>query len=332
MAEPTGNGSAGEKDRGLVASIRKIDFSGEIVSIFIALILLCVFFSLASPYFLSIKNILNFTMNTSILGIMAAGLFIAMLIGEIDVSQYSILALSSGVMVVLIRRGANTGIAIVIAIGISLACGVINGSLVAFLRINPIITTLGAMMAYRGIAFLITEARALGVTGKFFSVVGLGRILGIPVSVYIMFGIYLLVHIMLTYTAHGKRVYAVGGNPEASYISGIDVKMVRFWGLVASGGAAGIAGLIFVSQIGATVPTAGQAGLLDVVTAVILGGISLSGGKGKIVGTLIGVLILAVLSNGMVLLSVQSYYQLIVKGGVILLAVFIDSVRGGGFR
>jgi ribose transport system permease protein len=204
--------------------------------------------------------------------------------------------------------------------------------LVAFLRINPIITTLGAMMVYRGISYNITEARALGITGRFFSAVGSGRILSVPVSVYIMLCVYLIVHVMLAYTAHGKRVYAVGGNPEASYISGIDVRMVRFWGLVISSSTAGLAGLIFVSQVGATVPTAGEAGLMDVVTAVILGGISLLGGKGKVVGTLIGVLILAVLQNGMVLLSVQSYYQLIVKGGVILLAVFVDSLRGGGFK
>ena len=320
------------KKQGPFRFIRKLDFSGEIVSILIALIILCAFFSLTSPYFLTIRNILNFTMNTSILGIMAAGLFVAMVIGEMDVSQYSILALSTAIMVILIRRGMASGAAIAIAIGITLVCGIINGSLVAFLRINPIIATLGAMMIYRAIAFKITEARALGVTGRFFSAIGSGRLLGIPVSVYIMLGIYLLVFVMLTYTAHGKRVYAVGGNPEASYISGIDVKMVRFWGMVISAVAAGLGGIIFVSQVGATVPTAGEAGFLDVVTAVILGGISLSGGKGKIVGTLIGVLILAVLQNGMVLLSVQSYYQLIVKGGVILLAVFIDSVRGGGFK
>jgi ribose transport system permease protein len=226
----------------------------------------------------------------------------------------------------------NHGLAIAIAIGVALVCGTINGFSVAFLRINPIITTLGTMMIYRGIAFKITEAKALGVTGVFFTTVGSGRILGVPVSVYIMLGIYLLVHIMLAYTAHGKRVYAVGGNPEASFISGIDVKMVRFWGLVISAAAAGLAGLIFVSQVGATVPTAGEAGFLDVITAVILGGISLSGGKGKISGTLIGVLILAILSNGMVLLSVQSYYQTIVKGGVILMAVFVDSLRGGGYK
>ncbi|MGQ9614835.1 MAG: ABC transporter permease [Spirochaetota bacterium] len=311
---------------------RKLDFSGEIISILIALIMLCVFFSITSPYFLTIRNILNFTMNTSILGIMAAGLFIAMVMGEIDVSQYSILALSTGVMVILIRHGVNSGAAIGIAVVLTLVCGIINGSIVAFLRINPIIATLGAMMIYRAIAFKLTEARALGVTGRFFSAVGSGRIMGVPVSVYIMLGVYLLVHIIMMYTAHGKRVYAVGGNPEASYISGIDVKIVRFWGLVVSAASAGLAGIIFVSQIGATVPTAGEAGLLDVVTAVILGGISLSGGKGKIAGTLIGVLFLAVLQNGMVLLSVQSYYQMLVKGVVILLAVYVDSVRGGGFR
>ncbi len=332
MDEPQETGTKAVKKAGLFGFIRKWDFSGEIVSILIALIILCAFFSLTSPYFLTIKNILNFTMNTSILGIMAAGLFIAMVIGEIDVSQYSILALSTAIMVIFIRRGMNSGLAIVIAIVVALVCGMINGFSVAFLRINPIITTLGTMMIYRGIAFKITEAKALGVTGVFFSAVGSGRILGIPVSVYIMLGIYLLVHIMLTYTAHGKRVYAVGGNPEASFISGIDVRMVRFWGLVVSGAAAGLAGLIFVSQVGATVPTAGQGGLMDVITAVILGGISLSGGKGKVAGTLIGVLILAILSNGMVLLSVQSYYQTIVKGGVILMAVFVDSVRGGGFK
>lgn len=318
--------------KGLAVLYRRINFSGEIISILIALIILCAFFSITSPYFLAIKNILNFTMNTSILGIMAAGLFIAMVIGEIDVSQYAVLALSTAVMVILIRRGMNQGAAIAIAVGVSLLCGVINGVSVALLRINPIIATLGMMMVYRGLAFKITDAKAIGVSGPFFSAIGSGRILGIPVSVYLMLGIFLLVHIMLSYTAYGKRVYAVGGNPQASYISGINVKMVRFWGLMCSSAAAALAGLIFVGQIGATVPTVGLAGLMDVVTAVVLGGISLSGGRGKIVGTLIGVMVIAVLGNGMVLLSVQSYYQDMVKGIVIFLAVFVDSLRGGGFK
>ena len=332
MDEPQQPAVEAPQRAGLIDRVRKVNLTGEIVSILIALVILCAFFSLTSPYFLSIKNILNFTMNMSILGIMAAGLFIAMVIGEIDVSQYAVLALSTAIMVILIRRGMGSGPAIGISIGIALVCGLINGASVAFLRINPIITTLATMMIYRGIAFKLTEARALGVDGPFFTAVGSGRILGVPVSVYIMLGLYLLVHVMLTYTAYGKRVYAVGGNPEASYISGINVKMVRFWGLLVSAATAALAGLIFVGQVGATVPTVGEGGLMDVVTAVILGGISLSGGKGKIAGTLIGVLILAVLNNGMVLLSVQSYYQTIVKGIVIFLAVFVDSLRGGGYK
>ena len=310
---------------------RKLDFSGEIFSIFLALIIMCVFFSFTSPYFFTIKNILNVTMNCSILGIMAAGLFISMVIGEIDVSQYSILALSTAVMAILIQSGTGIGLAITISMIVALICGAINGASVAFLRINPIITTLGTMLIYRAIAYKITEARAMGVEGDFFSAVG-GRFLGIPVSVYIMLSVYIIIYVALKYTAYGKRVYAVGGNPQASFISGIDIRMVRFWGMMISAMTAALAGIIFVSQVGATVPSAGNTGLMDVVTAVILGGISLSGGKGKIEGTLIGVFILAVLSNGMVLLSVQSYYQMLVKGLVILLAVYVDSVRGGGFK
>lgn len=310
---------------------RKLDFSGEIFSIFLALIIMCVFFSFTSPYFFTIKNILNVIMNSSILGIMAAGLFISMVIGEIDVSQYSVLALSTAVMAILIQSGTGIGVAITISMIVALICGAINGASVAFLRINPIITTLGTMLIYRAIAYKITEAKAMGVEGDFFSAVG-GRFLGIPVSVYIMLSVYIIVYVALKYTAYGKRVYAVGGNPQASFISGIDIRMVRFWGMMISSMTAALAGIIFVSQVGATVPTAGNTGLMDVVTAVILGGISLSGGKGKIEGTLIGVFILAVLSNGMVLLSVQSYYQMLVKGLVILLAVYVDSVRGGGFK
>tara|TARA_B100001123_G_scaffold337725_1_gene382114 strand:- start:4605 stop:5552 length:948 start_codon:yes stop_codon:yes gene_type:complete len=311
--------------------VKKLDFSGEISSIFLALIIMCLYFSFMSPYFFTVKNILNVTMNCSILGIMAAGLFISMVIGEIDVSQYSILALSTAVMAILIQSDIGVGLAITISMVVALICGAINGASVAFLRINPIITTLGTMLIYRALAYKITEAKAMGVEGDFFSAIG-GRFLNIPVSVYIMLVVYLMVYVALKYTAYGKRVYAVGGNPQASYISGIDVRMVRFWGMVFSSLAAGLAGIIFVSQVGATVPTAGNTGLMDVVTAVILGGISLSGGKGRIEGTLIGVLILAVLSNGMVLTSVQGYYQMLVKGLVILLAVYVDSLRGGGFK
>ena len=311
--------------------VKKLDFSGEISSIFLALIIMCLYFSFMSPYFFTVKNILNVTMNCSILGIMAAGVFISMVIGEIDVSQYSILALSTAVMAILIQSDMGVGLAITISMGVALICGAINGASVAFLRINPIITTLGTMLIYRALAYKITEAKAMGIEGDFFSAIG-GRFLNIPVSVYIMLVVYLMVYVVLKYTAYGKRVYAVGGNPQASYISGIDVRMVRFWGMVISSLAAGLAGIIFVSQVGATVPTAGNTGLMDVVTAVILGGISLSGGKGRIEGTLIGVLILAVLSNGMVLTSVQGYYQMLVKGLVILLAVYVDSLRGGGFK
>ena len=316
---------------GFIGFVRRLNYASEIISIFIALAIMVVVFSLTSPFFLTTKNILNVLMNTSILGVMTAGLFISMVIGEIDLSQYAILAVSTAISVVLIKGGMAIGSAIVIGVAAALACGVINGSLVAFLRINPIITTLGAMLIYRGLAYRLTDMRAIGVKGAFFSALS-GKVLGIPVSIFIMVGVFILVHILLTFTAHGRKVYAVGGNPEASFISGISVRMVRFWGLVISAATAAISGLIFVAQVGATMPRVGEAGMLDVLTAVVIGGTGLAGGKGKIVGVLIGVLVIAVLQNGMALLSVQSYYQNAVKGAVILLAVFVDSIRGGGYK
>ncbi len=306
--------------------------SGEIVSLIIALILLCVVFTILSPYFLSIKNILNVLSNAAIMGIMAAGLFVAMLIGAMDVSQYSILALSTSIVALAHRNGVSTVWVIIIGILIALACGALNGFSVAFLRISPIITTLGTMAIFRGLAYLLTESRVVMVTGAFFEGLGRGRFLGIPIPIYILAVIFVVVFLLLKYTAFGRKVYAVGGNSRASYLSGINIKMVRFWGMIVSAAAAGVAGITFVSQVGAAMPNAGEASLMDVITAVILGGISLSGGKGKIVGTLIGVLLLAILQNGMVLLGVQSFYQMMVRGGVILVAVYLDTVRGGGFK
>jgi ribose transport system permease protein len=316
---------------GVSGFFRRLNTASEIISILIALVIMVVVFSLTSRFFLTPKNILNVLMNISILGIMTAGLFVSMIIGEIDLSQYAILAVSTAISVVLIKSGMAIGPAVVIGIAAALACGVINGSMVAFLRINPIITTLGAMLIYRGIAYKLTGMNAIGVSGAFFDALS-GKIFGIPVSIFILIGVFILVHVLLTFTAHGKRVYAVGGNPEASFISGISVRMVRFWGLVISAATAALAGLIFVAQLGVTMPRAGESGMLDVLTAVVIGGTSLSGGKGRIIGVLIGVLVIAVLQNGMALLSVQSYYQNAVKGGVILLAVFVDSVRGGGYK
>ena len=309
-----------------------IEESGVILSLLIALFGLCLFFSITSPYFLTIKNILNFLSATAILGIMAAGLFVTMLMGQIDISQYAVLAFSTGVLAIVVRSGVAVSLSIIIALSIVLACGAVNGFSVAFLKINPIITTLGTMLIFRGLAYMITETKVLGVSGHFFSVIGSGRLLGIPISIYIMVFVFALVYVILKFTVYGKRIYAVGGNAEASYISGINVKMVRFWGMIVSAAAAGVAAITYVSQVGVAVPSAGTSALMNVITAVVLGGISLAGGKGSILGTLLGVLILAVLNNGMVLLSVQTFYQMMVRGAVLMLAVYVDTLQGGGFK
>ena len=321
-----------EENRGGSSFLSRIKESGEILSLLAALVLLCIVFAIASPYFLNIRNILNVLSSTAILGIMAAGLFVAMLLGAMDVSQYAVVAFSTSIVALAARSGMSTLLVIVFGILVAIACGAFNGFAVAFMKISPIITTLGTMAIFRGFAYLLTQSRTLMVTGSFFQTIGRGRFLGIPLPIYIMAVVFLLIHVMLKYTAFGRKVFAVGGNPRASYLSGINIKMVRFFGLIVSAATAGIAGITFVSQVGAAMPNAGEAALMDVITAVILGGISLSGGKGRLIGTLIGVLILAVLQNGMVLLGVQSFYQMMIRGAVIIIAVFLDTVRGGGFK
>ncbi|MGI6113729.1 MAG: ABC transporter permease [Mahellales bacterium] len=306
--------------------------SSDIMSLIIALIILCVVFSLISPHFFKVQNILNIGIAASIMGIMAAGLTVAMLLGGMDVSQYAIVAVVGTVIAMMVRANQPIGLAIAAGIAVSIGCGAINGFSVAILKISPIITTLATMLIYRGLAYYLTEAKTLMVTNNFLNTLGRGYTLGVPNTVWIMVVIYILIYYLLKYTAYGRKVFAVGGNPQASFLSGINLKQIRFWAFVVSAGAAGLAGVTMVAQVGAAMPNVGETALMDVITAVILGGISLSGGKGKISGTLMGVLILATLNNGMVLVGIQSFYQMIVKGFVILLAVYIDVLRGGGFK
>jgi len=306
--------------------------TGQEASLIIALILMCIVFTILSPYFLSLKNIINIGIYASIMGVMAAGLTVAMILGGMDVSQYANLALVGALVALMARAGWPAGVVVLIALAISVACGAINGFAIAVLRISPIITTLATMLLFRGLAYMLTEGRTLMVTGNFYTVVGRGYFLGIPNTIWIMIIFNILIALLLKYTSFGRKVFAVGGNPQASFLSGINLRKVRFIASVVSGFAAGVAGVLTVGQVGAAVPNAGETALMDVITAVILGGISLSGGKGKISGTLIGVFILATLNNGLVLLSVQSFYQMMIRGVVILLAVYVDVVRGGGFK
>lgn len=299
------------------------------LTLFIAYICMCIFFTIASPFFLSINNFLNIGLYGSIMGISAAGMTLVLLTGNIDVSVGAVMGLVGVGMATLLQVNAALPLVILSGIAAATLCGFINGIFVTRMRINSLIVTLSTMAIFRGLAFVFCGGLSIIITSNGFRWFGRGYIANVPVSIWFMAAFYLIFAYILRNTKFGRRIYAVGGNAKASYLSGINVKNTKVWVFTISGLAAGIGGLLMAAQTGSGLPQAGTGIELDVIAAAVLGGTSLSGGKGKLVGTMLGVLIMATLSNGMVLMNVPSFYQQIAKGCVLLVAVFLDSLRLG---
>lgn len=301
-------------------------------SLIIAIVVIGTVLTVSSKYFLSVNNFLNMGLAASVTGIMAAGLTISMIMGAFDLSQYSVATLTSVIVAILMHNGVPTPILIVVALLVGCFCGLVNGVLVTVFKINPIISTLGTMATFRALCYIFTSSKILPLNNDFFSFLGLGRLFGIPTSIYVMAIVFLAFTFILKYTGFGRNVYAVGANSHASFLAGINVKKVRIGGLMLSSVSASIAGVLAASQVSSAIPSNGVGGEMEIATAVLLGGLSLSGGKGKLSGTFLGLLILVIINNGLTLLSVQSYYQMLVRGVILILAVLIDSVRGGGYE
>lgn len=295
--------------------------------IYIALLLLVILMALIAPNFFSIKNGLNIAQAVSINAVVASGMTVVILTAGIDLSVGSIVAASGVATVLLLNGGVPTAIAALVAILVGALIGLINGAIIAYLALPAFIVTLGALTYTRGIAYSMHggPVQIAGESG--IESIGNGSIGGIPMPVFIMIFVYWFFWFLLERTKFGRHVYAVGGNPQAARLSGINVKKVLMSVYVISGVTAGLAGLMFASRVRSGQVTAGVGYELDAITAVILGGTSLFGGRGRIFGTLIGALLIGVLSNGLVLLGVPIYTQLMIKGGVIILAVAIDTLR-----
>ncbi|MHB1405838.1 MAG: ABC transporter permease [Desulfitobacteriaceae bacterium] len=310
---------------------RKLRFTTEL-TLLIAYVAMIVVFAALSPYFLSIRNFMNIGLSASIIGITATGMTMVLLMGGLDLSVGSIVALVGIIMAVQMKGGMSVPAVVLIGLSVGLISGLINGLLITKVKINPLITTLSTMAIYRGITFVSTDGLSVLITNKSFSFFGRSFILGIPIAVIIMAVMYMLFAYMLRYTKFGRKVYAVGGNAEASRLSGINVDRIRLMAYTISGLTAAISGVILASQTGTGLPNAGNGMELNAIAAAILGGTSLAGGKGNIIGTLLGVLILSTLSNGLTLLNVPSFYQMIAQGAVLLVAVTLDVIRGGGYK
>ncbi len=293
---------------------------------FIGLILLVVIISVLNSAFLEPSNLFNLLRQVSINGLIAFGMTFVILTGGIDLSVGSTLALSSAFVAILMVSGMDSIVALFIGCIFGAVLGAINGLLITIGKMAPFIATLATMTVFRGLTLVITDGNPItNLNGSYvFQLFGRGYFLGIPVPAVTMFITFIILYILLHKTVFGRQTYAMGGNEKAAFISGIKVNKIKIMIYSLAGLMSAMAGSILTSRLNSAQPTAGMSYELDAIAAVVLGGTSLTGGKGRIVGTLIGVLIIGVLNNGLNLLGVSSFYQQVVKGVVIIIAVLID--------
>lgn len=310
-------------------SIKKQFKENQNLGTIAALIILIVFVSVLNPAFLQVNNLLNLMRQLIINGFIALGMTFVILTGGIDLSVGSTLAFTSAIFAGLLQNGMNTGLAIVITLALGLCLGLLNGLLITKGKLAPFIVTLATMTIFRGLTLVYMDGRPIsGPKDNFaFQFLGKGQVFGIPFQVILFLIVYIVLSTLLNKTSHGRKIFAVGGNEKASFISGIKIDKVKVLVYVISALMAVVSGLVLTSRLNSAQPTAGSAYEMDAIAAVVLGGTSMTGGSGSLTGTLIGILILGVLNNGLNLLGVSSFYQQIVKGVVILIAVLIDRKR-----
>ena len=293
---------------------------------FIALVIVSVGLAVLSPDFLTMGNLLNVMRQVSINALIAFGMTLVILLGGIDLSVGSILALSSVTIATLIQSGLDPLLATLLGVLGGAARGVANGLVMIESKVAPFIATLASMTILRGLSLVVSGGSPItGFNSDLFSLLGGGYVAGlIPVPVVWMLVMFGLFAFLLKKTVFGRHVYATGGNEEAARLSGVKVDRIKVWVYTLSGAMSAMAGVILTSRLNSAQPTAGTGYELDAIAAVVLGGTSLTGGRGWIFGTLMGALLIGVLNNGLNLLGVSSFYQQVIKGVVILLAVLID--------
>jgi len=292
----------------------------------IGLVVLGAILWILTPHFLTVSNLLNIAEQTSINAVVAVGMTFVILSAGIDLSVGSIVALSGVVLGTALKGGQPMPIALMLAPGVGLACGLVNGGLISWGGLPPFIVTLGTMSIARGAALLYTEGRPVSGFDESFRVLATGRVGFLPAPVIVMGIVYLIAHFVLTRTTFGRYVYAIGGNEEATRLSGVSIRFHKTMIYGVSGLMSAIAAVILTARLNSAQPIAGMMYELDAIAATVIGGTSLMGGDGSLGGTLVGALIMGVLRNGLNLLGVSSFLQQIVIGGVIVVAVLLDTV------
>lgn len=292
----------------------------------IILVVFTIVLGILNPRFLQVNNIANVLNQTSINALLAAGLTIVILTGGIDISVGSILAFTGATAAILMASDVNVLLVVVLALGIGISAGALNGLFISRWNLQPMIVTLATLSVFRGATYLITNGSPVGIKSDTFRTIGAGKFLNyIPIPVIIMVVLFAAGHFLLTRTPFGRHIYAVGGNEDSAYLSGVSVRKTKLMAYVLSGGLAAAAGLILTARLSSAQPLAGQGYELDAIAAAVIGGTSLKGGHGRILFTIVGALIIGMLNNALNLMDVSSYYQTVIKGLVILAAVLLDS-------
>jgi ribose transport system permease protein len=277
-----------------------------------------------TPYFLTLSNLLNIVEQTAIIAIVAVGMTFVIITAGIDLSVGSVLALSGVIMANALHAGVPLPAALLAGSSTGLSCGLLNGFLVVQGRLPPFISTLGMMSVARGTALVFTEGRPISGFSESFRYLASGKFLHLPMPVVIMLAVYLMAHVLLAKTKLGRYAYAIGGNEEATVLSGVNVKLYKAAIYALCGLLSSVAAIILTARLNSAQPIAGIMYELDAIAASVIGGTSLMGGEGTIGGTLVGALIMGVLRNGLTLLGISSFVQQIVIGSVIILAVLAD--------
>lgn len=299
---------------------------GQSLGLLAIYIVLLVVLSLQSPYFLSVNNLLNILVAVSVIGVIAVAMTAVIISGGIDLSVGSVAALT-GVVVAHLSHRLPIGAAVGAALLAGAFVGLLNGLAITRIGINPLIATLGTLSIARGLSFVFSGGLTQTISDEGFAFIGRGFVLGIPTQVLLTAALFALAAWVLRSTVAGRSLYAIGGNASAARHAGLPVRNMQLGVYIVSGLSAALGGVVLASQLGAAAPQAAAGIELSVIAAVILGGTSLSGGKGTVAGSLLGVLILGTLNNGLTLLNVSSYYQEVARGVVLLLAVGFDRIR-----
>jgi ribose transport system permease protein len=304
---------------------RNLNF-GNLGLFVILIVMIAIFWIIYNP-FVSTVNVINILLTVSLIGIIAVPWSMLCIGGGLDISVGSVMGFCAVVTTQLFSNGVNLYLAVILGLAIAGAVGLINGLLITKAGINPLITTLGMLSIIRGLAYIVAGGTGIPIADGRFEFLGLGRIGKLPVSVVILIALFILGYFVLGYTQFGRNVYYIGGNEKAAKTAGINVDFTRISLYVLTSMGAGLAGLINAAQLGTTQPKIGTGYEFAVVTAIVLGGISLAGGKGRILGALLGVLIIGTLKYGLEIIGVHSFYQVIAQGSILLVAVAFDQIK-----